>query len=220
MPSKSVTQSTCVAPVVLSVDDLNAQLGLPPGTTTLTQDNINALMGATAADAITLKIPIGNKVDGPDPGEFYQVELPPVLTAGGVTQTGQNPSASDFKNAFTCSGGEPPVGVGDWLAILNGQDANQAKQGMNNVVGGSYPATIEVALTGNYSNTITPACASNGAIKGCFQVLYLGAFTVTEEPGGKGVTGYFRALDPNAGGVTGTGNAPGPLALVKTRLVF
>lgn len=220
MPSKSVTQSTCVAPVVLSFADLLTQLGLPLNTTTLTQADINRLMSATAADAVTLDIPIGNKVNGPDAGEFYQVELPPVLTAGGVTQTGQNPSASDFKNAFTCSGGEPPVGVGDWLAILNGQDANQAKQGMDNASGSSYPATIEVALTGSYSNTVTPACAEGGAIKGCFQVLYLGAFTVTERPDSKGVTGYFTALDPLAGGVTGTGNAPGPLALVKTRLVF
>jgi hypothetical protein len=34
------------------------------------------------------------------------------------------------------------------------------------------------------------------------------------------VTGYFTALDPKAGGITGTGNSPGPLAQVKTRLVF
>jgi hypothetical protein len=220
VPSKSVTKSTCVAPVVLSVSDLLSQLGLPSNTTTLTQADINALLSATAANAITLKIPIGNKVNGPDAGGFYQVELPPVLTAGGVTQTGQNPSASDFKNAFTCTGGEPPIGVGDWLALLNGQDANQAKQGMNNTNGGSYPATIEVALTSAYSNTVSPVCASGGAIKGCFQVAFLGAFTVTQQPDSKGVTGYFTALDPKAGGIVGTGTAPGPLALVKTRLVF
>jgi Flp pilus assembly protein TadG len=220
VPSKSVTASTCVAPVVLSFGDLLAQLGLPANTTTLTQDDINKLMSATAADAITLDIPNGTQVSSLSNGEFYQVELPPVLTADGTTQTGQSPSAADFKNAFTCTGGNPGVGVGDWLAILNGQDANQAKQGMNNAGGGTYPATIEVALTGAFSNTISPACASSGAIKGCLQVLYLGAFTVTQEPGGKGVTGYFTALDPKAGGVTGTGTAPGPLALVKTRLVF
>ena len=220
MPSKSVTQSTCVAPVVLSFGDLLAQLGLPAGTTTLTQADINRLMSATAADAITLDIPNGTQVSSLSNGEFYQVELPPVLTAGGTTQTGQSPSAADFKNAFTCTGGNPGVGVGDWLAILNGQDANQAKQGMNNAGGNTYPATIEVALTSAYSNTVSPVCASGGAIKGCMQVLYLGAFTVTQEPGGKGVTGYFTALDPKAGGVTGTGTSPGPLALVKTRLVF
>jgi Flp pilus assembly protein TadG len=220
VPSKSVTQSTCVAPVVLSFADLLTQLGLPPNTTTLTQADINALMGATAANAVTLDIPNGSQVNSLQNGEFYQVELPPVLTADGQTHTGQNPSASDFKNAFTCSGGNAPVGVGDWLAILNGQDANQAKQGMNNTNGSTYPATIEVALTGSYSNTVTPACASTGSIKGCLQVMYLGAFTVTQEPGGKGVTGYFTALDPKSGGVTGTGTSPGPLALVKTRLVF
>jgi hypothetical protein len=91
---------------------------------------------------------------------------------------------------------------------------------MNNADGGVYPATIEVALTGAYSNTVTPVCASGGSVKGCLQVTYLGAFTVTQEPDSKGVVGYFTALDPLAGGVTGTGNAPGPLALVKTRLVF
>jgi len=220
VPSKSVTQSTCVAPVVLPFADLLTQLGLPLNTDNLTQDDVNALLAATSANAITLDIPNGSQVSSLQSGEFYQVELPPVLTAGGVTQTGQSPSAADFKNAFTCTGGNPAVGVGDWLAILNGQDANQAKQGMNGISGGSYPATIEVALTGNYSNTVSPVCASGGSIKGCLQVKYLGAFTVTQEPGGKGVTGYFTALNPLPGGVTGTGGSPGPLAQVKTRLVF
>ncbi|HEV8445313.1 MAG TPA: pilus assembly protein TadG-related protein [Gemmatimonadaceae bacterium] len=220
VPSKSVTQSTCVAPVVLSFGDLLAQLGLPSNTTTLTQADINNLMNATAANAVTLGIPNGSQVNSLNNGLFYQVQMPPVLTAGGATQNGQSPSASMFKNAFTCTGGNAAVGVGDWLAIINGQDANQAKQGMDNANGGTYPTTIEVALTGNYSNTVTPVCASGGSVKGCLQVLYLGAFTVTQEPDSKGVVGYFTTADPKAGGITGTGTSPGPLALVKTRLVF
>lgn len=220
VPSKSVTKSTCVAPVVLSFSDLLSQLGLPSSTDTLTQANIETLLSAGPADTVNMNIPNGSQVSSLTNGDFYQVELPPVLTAGGVTQTGQNPSASEFKSAFTCTGGNSTVGVGDWLAIINGQDANQAKQGMNNADGGTYPATIEVALTGAYSNTVSPVCASGGSIKGCLQVKYLGAFTVTRQPDSKGVTGYFTALDPRAGGIVGTGTSPGPLAEIKTRLVY
>ena len=219
-PSKSVTQSTCVAPVVLPFANLLSQLGLPSNTTTLSQSDIQALLAANAGNAITLDIPNGSQVNSLDPGEFYQVELPPVLTALGVTQTGQSPSASEYKNAFTCTGGNAAVGVGDWLAILAGQDANQTKQGMNGISGSTYPATIEVALTDQFSTSVTPACNATGSIKGCFHVAYLGAFTVTQEPAGKSVVGYFTALDPRPGGVTGTGTSPGPLAVIKTRLVF
>ena len=220
VPSKSVTQSTCVAPVVMSLGDLLTQLGLPANTTTLTQADVNALLAATAANAVTFDIPNGTKVDALADGEFYQVELPPVLTAAGTTQTGQSPSASEYKNAYTCTGGNAPVGVGDWLAVIPGQDANQTKQGFNNLNGGSYPATIEVILADQFSTTINAVCNPSGSIKGCLHVAFLGAFTATQEPGSKGVTGYFTALDPKAGGVTGTGNSPGPLAIVKTRLVY
>lgn len=219
-PSKSVTQSTCVSPVALPLSNLLSQLGLPSNTTTFTQADIAALLAATAGSAITLDIPNGSQVSSLQPGEFYQVELPPVLTAAGVIQTGQSPSASEYKNAFTCTGGNAAVGVGDWLAILAGQDANQTQQGMDGIVGGTYPATIEVALTDQFSTAITPACNAIGQVKGCFHVAFLGAFTVTQQPGGKNVVGYFTAADPKAGGVTGTGTSPGPLSVVKTRLVF
>jgi hypothetical protein len=217
---ESVTKSTCVAPVVLPMADLVAQLGLPAGTTTLSPADIAKLASATAADAKLYDIPNGSQVKSLKPGEFYQVELPPVLTAGGQTQNGQNPSASDFRNAITCAGGEPPVGLNDWLAILVGQDANQAKLGLNNANGSSYPVSIEVAITGNFSTTVSPVCAAGGNIKGCLQVLYLGAFTATVMPDNKGVTGYFTALAPRAGGIVDSSATAGPLARIKTRLVF
>ena len=173
VPGPEVTKSTCVAPVVMPFQDLLTQLGTgksPPYT--LTAADITKLTSATASNAITFDIPNGSQVSGVSSGEFYQVELPPVYTANGTSQSGQSPSASEFRNAFTCGGGNAAVGVGDWLAILNGQKANQASKGMDNVDGGNYPATIEVALTANFSTT-TPGC-SGGKIKGCFQVVYLG----------------------------------------------
>ena len=58
----------------------------------LTASDIAKLSQATTSDAVTLSIPNGTKVSSLDPGEFYQVNVPPSETADGTIQTSGRPA--------------------------------------------------------------------------------------------------------------------------------
>ena len=212
--SKSVTKSSCVAPVVMSYQQMLDQI--MPGRSmsdSLTQADIDSLSKATAGKAITFDIPNGTKVNSLDEGEFYQINVPPVELANGTVQADGPPSASDFRNGFTCTGGAYAIGIGDWVEPINGQKANQAKKGVENINNSTFPVTIEVALAANFGNSPHGGCTD------CFQIKYLGSFVVTGV-GGKSITGYFGTLAPPSGGIVATGTSSGPLEKIKTHLVF
>ena len=119
-------------------------------------------------------------------------------------------------------GAVPPIGVGDWVQPINGQKANKTKQAIAGITG-SLPVTIQVIIADKFSAHSPHGGCPNGpgsaALDGCFQVRYLGAFTVTATAG-KGVSGYFTLLNAK-GGVTGTSTSPAPIAAAaKTRLVY
>ncbi len=220
--NKTVTKSTCIAPAVISYQQLVDQLG--GGKTTadsLTASDIAKLSQATASDAVALTIPNGTKVSSVDAGAFYQVNVPPSETADGTIQSSGPPSASDYRNGVTCTGGGSPIGVGDWVQPINGQKAQKTKQAIEGI-SGSLPVTIQIIIADKFSAHSPMGGCPNGpgsaALGGCFQVRYLGAFTVTATAG-KGISGYFTALDAK-GGVVSTSNAPGPVEAAKTRLVY
>ena len=122
---------------------------------------------------------------------------------------------------MTCTGGGPPIGVGDWLQPINGQKAQQTKKAIDGLTG-SLPVTIQVIIADKFSASSPHGGCPNGpggaGVGGCFQVRYLGAFTVTATAG-KGISGYFTELDTRGGAIT-TSTAPGPLVKAKTRLVY
>ena len=187
----------------------------------LTASDITKLSEATATDAVTLTIPNGTKVLSLDEGEFYQVNAPPSETADGTIQNSGPPSASDYRNGVTCTGAGSPIGVGDWIQPVNGQKAQKTKQAIQGITG-SLPVTIQVIIADKFSaNSPMGGCPSgpgSAALDGCFQVRYLGAFTVTATSG-KGISGYFTVLSA-AGGVTATSTSPGPLTTQRTHLVY
>jgi hypothetical protein len=220
--NKSVTQSECVAPAVISYQQLLDQLG--GGKTmadSLTASDIAKLSKATASDAVALSIPNGTKVSSLDVKAFYQINVPPSETADGTIQNSGPPSASDYRNGADCTGGGPAIGVGDWVQPINGQKAQKTKQAINGLTG-SLPVTIQVIIADKFSAHSPNGGCPNGpgaaAVSGCFQVRYLGAFTVTATAG-KGISGYFTLLDAK-GGVTATSTSPGPLVTAKTHLVY
>ena len=199
--NKSVTKSTCIAPAVISYQQLLAQLG--NGKTmadSLTESDIAKLSQATASDAVALTIPNGTKVSSLDAGEFYQVNVPPSETADGTIQNSGPPSASDYRNGVTCTGGGPPIGIGDWVQPINGQKAQKTKQAIEGITG-SLPVTIQVIIADKFSahspHGGCPSGPGSAALGGCFQVRYLGAFTVTATAG-KGISGYFTELAAKA----------------------
>ncbi len=211
---QSVSNSSCLSPVVISFQQLLAQIGsgLPAGTT-LTQADIDSLAKATSGKAVTFDIPNGTQVSGISENEFYQINVPPAETANGTVQNSGPPSSSDFRSAFTCGTGADSynIGIGDWLEPINGQKANQASKGIGDI--GKLPVTIEVAVATTFGNSPKGGCT------GCFEVQYLAGFTVTSTAG-KNITGYFTALNPPAGSIIATSSAPGPLTEAKLRLVY
>lgn len=218
--NKSVTKSSCVAPAVVSYQMLLDQLGGGLGMNhKLTPADIKKLAQATASSAVSFDIPNGVKVTSLDENEFYQVNVPPSVTADGTLQTAGPPSASDYENGVTCTGGSYDVGVGDWVQPINGQKANKTQNAIDAI--GPLPVTIEVIVADQFG---TPnGCASgsgSSALSGCFHVAYLGSLTITGTAG-KGVTGYFTILSPPAASVVATDTTSGPVTLqTRTRLVY
>jgi Flp pilus assembly protein TadG len=209
---KTVKESSCVSPVVISFQQVLNQLGGGKKMTdTLTATDIASLIAATSSKAVTLDIPNGTAVSSLAPGEFYQINVPPAEKADGRPEFSGAPSASDFRNAFTCKQGTDSIGAGDWLQPISGQKANQAKQGVDNL--GTPPVTILVALAGSFGNSPHAGCS------GCFQVKYLGNFVISSISS-KSVTGYFSSMTV-PGGVVSSSNSPGPLSSnTRTRLAY
>lgn len=212
---KSVSKSTCVAPMVMPLSSLFSQLGEAKGNTdSLTASDVSKLMGVST-DTLSIPLQNGTKVNTLT-DVFYQAQLPPVLRADGTKPTGQSNSASWYRSAITCDDGtDPPVGVGDWLGTVPGVDATSTKKGIANASGGNYPVTVEVLLA-DQIGTPQPGLGCP-----CLHVAYVGAFTFTQAPDNKGVVGYFSALSPPSGGIVTSGTGSGPLELfTKTHLVY
>ena len=219
---RSVTKSTCVSPTVISYQALLNQLKNGKGMgDSLTPADLDSLAKAGSSMAVSFDIPNGTQVSSLDPNEFYQINVPPRETAGGTIQNSGPPSSSDYRNGFTCTGGNPEIGIGDYVQPDNGQKAQQTKKAITDI--GPLPVTLEVLIADQFGGSPNGGCTGGpggGGLNGCFRVKYLGAFTVTDVQG-KGISGFFRLLDPLSGGVTGTSNtALGPVQQSRIRLVY
>lgn len=226
LSNKFVTRSTCVSPVVISYTDLAAQLGIS-SSSDLTQADINQLLAANSSNAKldTLGIPNGTQVKDNGAKQWVQVNVPPTLTAPGATNPGP-PSTAGFIDAFDCTGNpNTAYGDGDWIQPVNGTKA-QATPGAIDAIapGGAPPVTVEVMLADSFSSpTGCPAGQGSSALKGCFHVKYIASFTVTGFTGNganTSVIGFF-SVAPVSGGIVSTDSTlVGPVAKLKTRLVF
>jgi Putative Flp pilus-assembly TadE/G-like len=218
--TKEITKSTCVAPIVMPLSALFHEIGdnTKGNSDTLTASDVAKLSG-TSSNPMTIPLQNGSKVNTLD-SVFYQAQFPPVMTADSIQHGGQSNSASFYRNAITCTGGVAPIGVGDWLGVVNGTKANQTQAGLDNADGGTLPVTVEVVLadfigspTDKFGATV-PGCP-------CLHIGYVGAFTFTADDN-KSVTGYFTTLSPLAGGVVQSDTLhSAPLGQIsKIRLIY
>jgi hypothetical protein len=140
-------------------------------------------------------------------GNYYAVRLPPVQYANGSAGNPQG-GASVYRDALgsvACTGDSRTAGVGDWLDLQNGNMVGPTRQGMQALCGGA----------GNSFGCNAPVylpiwnARSGGSASAWVQVLYVGAFVVTQFNNGA-VTGYLTALsaDPYTGGFQ---PRPGPV---------
>ena len=223
---KTVTQSTCVSPIVLSYGDLAAQLGIP-STQDLSQADLTALANATTQNTHldTLDIPNGTKVNSNSPKQWTQINVPPAIDPVGAPANPGPPSTADFRNAFTCTGNpNTEMGVGGWYQPVNGAKANATQSAIDAIApGGAPPVTLLVLVADQFAQPAgCPTGPGSGGTNGCFHVKYIASFTVTGFTGNGSntqVIGYF-SIAPVHGGVVASDNSVGPVEKLRTRLVF
>jgi Flp pilus assembly protein TadG len=221
---KTVTQSTCVSPIVLPYADLATQLGIA-STTDLSQTDLNTLANATAGTVKldTLSIPNGTKVNSNAPNQWTQINVPPAITPAGQPANPGPPSTADFRNAFTCTGNpNTEMGIDGWYQPINGTKANATPTAIDAIApGGSPPVTLLVLVADQFAQPAgCPTGPGAGGTNGCFHVKYLASFTVTGFTGNgsnTSVIGYF-SIAPVNGGIVGTDNSVGPVEKIRTRL--
>jgi Flp pilus assembly protein TadG len=223
---KTVTQSTCVSPVVLPYADLAKQLGIP-STQDLGSGDLAALGSATAQNTHldTLDIPNGTQVNSNSPGEWTQINVPPAISPVGAPANPGPPSSADFRDAFTCTGNpNTEMGVGGWYQPINGTKANDTPSAIDAIApGGSPPVTLLVLVADQFAQPAgCPTGPGSGGTNGCFHVKLLASFTVTGFTGNGAntkVIGYF-SIAPVHGGIVATDNSVGTVEKLRTRLVF
>jgi hypothetical protein len=140
-------------------------------------------------------------------GNYYAVRLPPVQYANGSAGNPQG-GASVYRDALgtaSCMGDDRTAGVGDWLDLENGNMTGPTRQGVQALCGGvgnSFSCNVPVFLP-------VWNARSGGTASAWVQVLYVGAFVVTQFNNGT-VTGYLTALaaDRHTGGFQ---PQPGPV---------
>jgi len=201
------------------LDALYPPAGTKDATTyELTAADVAALSNMTIANNIPLKV--GDPSATITNGNFYGVQLPPILYAdgtlgspwtGGANQYGQAIGESCAQLAADMAPSSPYVGVGDWLRAENGNMPQKTKSGVQALCGlnGSNttcatPVQITAALWDNVGN----APGTSGCGGKCFHIKYMGVFFVTGyDDTNNAVTGFFKTMS-SAGGFVAK---PGPI---------
>jgi len=221
--------STCTRPWAVPYQLLlNALYPNPPlkdaTTYNLTTTDVANLSAMTTSNNVSLKI--GDNTSGIVNGNFYGVELPPIVYADGTLGTPWS-GGNNYRTAEgeTCAalaaqmGSNPYVSVGDWLAPENGNMQGPTQQGFQDLCGlngNNYvcanPVRVVVALWDTYGNA--PG-ASSGCGGKCFHVKYLGVFYVTQyNTSTNAVVGYFQTM-ANSGSLSTTPSPIKMFALVQ-----
>jgi Flp pilus assembly protein TadG len=225
----SVGSATCVrpwaVPYFLLLKALYPTLTLDPTTFVLGDSDVTRLHQMTSANNIALKV--GDTKDGVINGNFYGVELPPVVYANGTIGNpwsgGSNygsaigESCASLATRMAKQTTNPSVSVGDWLAPENGNMQGPTLDGLQTLCSitdkkvyvCNNPVRITVALWDQAGNAPGVSCGGK-----CFHVKYMGVFYVTQwDDVNKAVVGYFQTMDSDGGFVA----APGPI--IKRALV-
>ena len=109
-----MTKSSCVAPAVVSYQQLLDQLGGGKSMSyKLTPGDIKKLSKSTSTDAVSFDIPNGVKVTSLDENQFYQVNVPPTVTADGTPQSSGPAERFRLHEWRHVYGRSYSVGVGD-----------------------------------------------------------------------------------------------------------
>jgi hypothetical protein len=205
----SPLRSLCLKPWAVPYSNLLVSLGR------LSTDTAYRL---TAADVATLRdnrIPVTFKVAAAGTvggraisGNYYAVRYPPIQLADGTPGSPVG-GATVYRAAIadtTCAT-TGTAAVGDWLDIENGNMTGPTLQGVQqlcNRTGANFSCNAAIAI---------PIWSTQASRPGgtWVQVLYLGAFQLTNVANGE-VSGYLTALAaPRAGG--GYTPFPGPLTI-------
>lgn len=210
----SVSRSSCLKPWAVPYSNLLVTLGRAATDTSYRLSSADVATLRTNQTPILFKASSKNDAGGGAtvggtviPGNYYAVRYPPVQYADG---TAGNPSsgANSYRDGIadlTCSAASGTAAVGDWLDLENGNMVGPTRQGVQTLCGGSgnsFPCSMDI---------IVPIwnARSSGSASAWVQVLYLGAFRLTQYSNGT-VVGYLTTLSAPAGsgGVTPT---PGPI---------
>jgi hypothetical protein len=168
----------------------NGQLPIVFKVSSATQDEGGGVVGGSAIN-----------------GNYFAVRLPPVQYADGSAGSPQGGGSlyRDRLATTSCTGDDRTAGVGDWLDLESGNMIGPTLQGVQALCGA--PGT---SFACNAPVTLPVWNVRNGSSASAWvQVLYIGAFVVTQYHSGT-VTGYLTALDADrdAGGFM---PRPGPL---------
>jgi len=230
----SATGATCArpwaVPYQLLLNALATYYGGGPydGTTyNLTATDVSHLATMTSANPVSLKI--GDNSAGVTNGNFYGVELPPIVYANGTAgnpwsggntyRDGIGGTCAQITAAMAAQGEGPTISDGDWLAPENGNMKGPTKQGLQDLcglTGSNYTCPTPVRVTVGMWDIAGNAPGQSAGCGGkCFHIKYMGVFYVTGyDTGTDAVTGYFSTMAASGGFTT----SPGPIttiALVK-----
>lgn len=210
----SVTRSSCLKPWAVPYTNVLVTLGRAA------TDTAYRLTASDVATLRTNQTPIvfkaTSKTDSGGPatvggvtisGNYYAVRYPPVQYADG---SAGNPGGggSAYRDAIadlTCSAASGTASVGDWLDLESGNMTGPTRQGVQTLCAGTgnvFPCTRDIIVP--IWNARSSASASAWV-----QVLYLGAFRLTQYDNGS-VVGYLKTLAAPAGS-GGTTPNPGPI---------
>jgi hypothetical protein len=199
-----------------------------PTTYKLSDADVDRLAAMTIADNVALKV--GDAGSTVLSGNFYGVEMPPQEyangTAGNPWSGGNNyqdaisSSCDALETAMRARGGNPFVGVGDWLAPENGNMKTPTKKAVqdlcgipNSVTTCPNPVRVIIALWDQSGNA---PHFSSGCGGKCFHVNYMGVFYVTGyDDASDSVTGYFQSMSDPGGGFIASPGPVGKNALVR-----
>jgi Flp pilus assembly protein TadG len=226
----SATGATCARPWAVPYQLLLNALatyygGGPYDATTynLTATDITHLSQMTIANNVELKI--GDNTSGVVSGNFYGVELPPIVYANGTVgnpwsggndyRDGVGGTCDSVNAAMAAQGESDVVSDGDWLAPENGDKKGPTKQGLQTLcglTGNNYtcgtPVRVTVAMWDTFGNAPGQSSSCGGK---CFHVKYMGVFYVTGyDTGTDAVTGYFSTMAASGGFTVN----PGPITTI------